>query len=127
MGLIVVNGGTATCSEGTAPGTIKPMSQQKVKVDGMTVATITDFNRASVSAFGLCRSLLNPKVSIATTAAMGVLQPQPCTIMPQGTWVSQKNTVMAGGSPVLTSDCQGMCCYGGYITISNPGQTKVNV
>lgn len=125
MGQIVVNGGAATCSMGTAPGTITATTQQKVLAGGMPAATIQDFSMAAISPFGLCTSILNPAVQTATLAAMGVLQPQPCTMTPNGTWVAQKPSVTVGGSPVLTSDCQGTCAYGGCITVVNPGQTKV--
>lgn len=127
MGQLVVTGGNALCTFGTTPGTITATSQQKVLTDGKPVATIMDFNPQSVTSFGLCSSMGNPAVQAATAAAMGVLTPQPCVLAPAGTWKPTKVTVTAGGSPVLTNECQGTCLYGGCITITNPGQSKVMV
>lgn len=127
MGQVVVTGGTAQCTCGTLPGMISTGAQKKVLVEGKPVATIADFNTQCIAPFGLCITLSNPAVQAATAAALGVLTPQPCTLVPMGTWKSTKVTVHAGGSPVLTNECQGACAYGGCIAVTNPGQSKVNV
>ena len=127
MGQVVVTGGTAQCTFGTLPGMISAGTQKKVLIDGKPVATIMDFNTQCITPFGLCTTLTNPAVQAATTAALGVLTPQPCTLVPAGTWKPTKVTVQAGGSPVLTNECQGTCVYGGCIAVTNPGQSKVIV
>lgn len=127
MGQVVVTGGTAQCTFGTLPGVIAAGSQSKVLAEGKPVATILDFNAQCITPFGLCTTLTNPAVQAATAAALGVLTPQPCTLMPAGTWKPSKLTVQAGGSPVLTTECQGNCIYGGCIAVTNPGQSKVIV
>lgn len=127
MGQIVVTGGTAMCPFGAMAGMISAGVQKKVLIEGKPVVTIADFNAQCITPFGMCSSLGNPAVQAATTAALGVLTPQPCTLMPAGTWKPVKATVLVGGSPVLTNECQGQCMYGGCITINNPGQSKVIV
>lgn len=127
MGQVVVTGGTALCTFGTMPGVISAGAQKKVLIEGKPAATILDFNAQCITPFGLCTTLTNPAVQAATAAALGVLTPQPCAFMPAGTWRPSKLTVQAGGSPVLTTECQGNCIYGGCIAVTNPGQSKVIV
>lgn len=125
MGLAVVTGATAQCTFGTGCGVITATSQMTTMAEGKPLATIADFGPQCVGAFGLCTSLANPAVLAATTAALGVLTPMPCTMVPMGTWTPAQVTVQAGGNPVLTNECQGQCAYGGCISIANPGQTTV--
>ena len=127
MGQVVVTGGTALCTFGTMPGVISAGAQKKLLIEGKPAATILDFNAQCISPFGLCTTPTNPAVQAATAAAFGVLTPQPCALMPEGTWRPSRLTVQAGGSPVLTTECQGKCIYGGCIAITNPGQSKVSV
>lgn len=125
MGQIVVTGGSCLCSFGTTPGTINATSQQSVMVEGKPAATIMDCQKANISPFGMCTSLANPTVAAATAAALGVLTPQPCMMMPAGTWIPTQTKVIAGGKPCLTNDAKMMCATGaGSISITNPGQAK---
>lgn len=125
MAQIVCTGGTCTCSFGTAPGNITVSSQSGVMAEGKPVATIQDCQMANISPFGMCTSLANQQVAAATAAALGVLTPQPCMLVPAGTWIPSKPSVIIGGQPVLTSDCHLMCSNGlGQISIAMPGQLK---
>ncbi|MBQ9549541.1 MAG: DUF4280 domain-containing protein [Lachnospiraceae bacterium] len=114
------------CTFGTAPAPIKVTSQSVVLTEGKPAATIQDCApMTNVGPFGLCTSLANPTVAAATTAALGVLTPQPCTPVPAGTWIPTKPAIIIGGKPCLTQDCKLMCSYGGSISITMPGQMKV--
>lgn len=127
MGQMIVTGATAVCTFGTAPGTITASSQAAVLAEGKPAATIQDVGAASITPFAMCTSLANPQVAAATAAALGVLTPQPCAMVPAGTWIPAKPGVMVGGKPCLTSDCKLMCAYGGSVSIMAPGQAKVIV
>ncbi len=114
------------CTMGTAPAPVKVTSQAKVMAQGKPAATIADSQGgANIGPFGLCTSMANPAVAAATTAAMGVLTPQPCMPMPAGTWIPTKPKVIIGGKPCLTGDCKMMCAYAGSVSITFPGQVKV--
>ena len=97
--------------------------------EGKPVATIQDMQPgANLPTFGMCTSLANPAVAAATAAALGVLTPQPCTLVPAGTWIPSNPKVLIGGIPCLTSDATLMCGLGaGTIKIVNPGQAKTIV
>lgn len=126
MSNLVSVGGTATCSMGTAPAPIRVTTQAKVLAGGKPAATIADCQGGSnIGPFGLCTSLANPAVAAATTAALGVLTPQPCMPVPAGTWIPKAPKVLVGGKPCLTADCQMMCAYAGQISLIQPGQAKV--
>jgi len=125
MAQIVCTGGVCTCSFGTALGNISVTSQTSVLAEGKPAATIQDCQMANISPFGMCTSMANPQVAAATAAAMGVLTPQPCMLMPAGTWIPTKPSVIIGGKPVLTNDCHLTCSNGmGQISITSPGQFK---
>lgn len=125
MAQIVVTGASAMCSFGTAPGTVNATSQTLCMVEGKPAATIQDCQSANITPFGMCTSLANPQVAAATAAALGVLTPQPCMLVPAGTWIPTKPTVLIGGKPCLTNDCKLMCANGmGNISIVSSGQAK---
>ena len=74
---------------------------------------------------GVCTSLANPTVASATTAAMGVLTPMPCVPVIPGPWAPGSLRVKCNHKPMLNSPCMLNCAYGGVITITSPGQFRV--
>jgi len=128
MGIVVVAGAMCVCTFGSAPCALKVTSQSKWLAEGKPVATIQDIQPvANLATFGMCSSLANPTVAAATAAALGVLTPQPCTLLPQGPW-SPASKVLAGGKPCLTNEASLVCAFGhGMIQITMPGQSKVLV
>jgi hypothetical protein len=48
----------------------------------------------------------------------------PATVAP---WAPGATKTMIGGKPALTQSCKLMCTIGGVISITNPGQTTVDV
>ncbi len=127
MGVVVVSGAKLMCPFGTAPGTLMASSQLTSLGCSKPVATIMDVALGSnITPFGMCTSLANPQVAAATAAALGVLTPMPCTMMPAGPWQATKPTVLVGGKPVLTQESMLMCGMGmGQIKIISPGQMKI--
>ncbi|MGZ8620846.1 MAG: PAAR-like protein, partial [Actinomycetota bacterium] len=61
----------------------------------------------------------------ATSAAMGVLTPQPCIPVITGPWAPGSTELRMGGVPVLTSNSMCTCAWGGSISIVAAGQAKV--
>ena len=129
MGVLAVMGAKCSCAFGSAPCTLAVTSQLSCTADGKPIATIRDMQPgANLVSFGMCSSLANPAVAAATAAALGVLTPQPCSMVPAGTWIPSNPKVMAAGIPCLTSDATLTCGMGaGTIRILDPGQSKVLV
>ena len=127
MGTVVVSGAKLMCPFGTAPGTLNATSQVTTLGCSKPVATIMDIALGSnITPFGMCCSMANPQVAAATAAALGVLTPQPCSMVPLGPWQPTKPTALVGGKPVLTQDSMLMCGMGmGQISIIAPGQVKI--
>ncbi len=127
MGAVVVNGAKLMCPFGTTPATLITSSQMTVLGSSKPIATIMDMVPGSnIPPFGMCSSLANPTVAAATAAALGVLTPQPCTMVPAGPWKPTKPAVLMGGKPVLTQECTLLCGMGmGTISIIYPGQVKI--
>ena len=102
MGLLVVTGGMLTCTMGAMPATFNATG---ITVEGGTPAgVVTDISMASIATFGMCMSPANPQVAAATSAAMGVLTPQPCLPVITSPWAPGSLKVQIGGVPALDSD-----------------------
>jgi hypothetical protein len=129
MGLAAVTGAQCLCPFGSAPCTLQVTSQQTCLAEGKPVGTIQDIQPGTnLAGFGMCMSLANPAVAAATAAALGVLTPQPCTMVPAGTWIPSNPKVLVQGKPVLTNQATLLCAFGaGTISIISPGQAKVLV
>jgi hypothetical protein len=128
MGQQVVSGAMMACTFGAAPASLVATSAPTVAVGGVPAATIMDFApMEKIPTFAMCMSLANPEVASATSAAMGVLTPQPCIPVTTGPWAPGSPTVLVGGSPALTDDSMCMCMWAGQISITTPGQVSVSV
>ncbi|HEX4519809.1 MAG TPA: DUF4280 domain-containing protein [Gaiellaceae bacterium] len=125
MGLLVVTGAMLQCTMGAAPATF---AASGVMVQGGTPAgVVTDITMASIPTFGMCMSPANPQVAAATSAALGVLTPQPCLPMIASPWTPGSLKVKISEVPALDSASTCMCTWGGTVTVSSPGQTSITV
>ncbi|BCJ31912.1 DUF4280 domain-containing protein [Actinocatenispora sera] len=123
---LIVSGATLACSMGSAPGALTIPPDEQVTIAGAAAATVA--NTAAVTnvpSFGLCRSLGNPEVSSATSAAQGVLTPQPCLPKIVGPWLPGTAAVLIGRIPAVSQTCTCACAYGGMVSVSRPGQEGV--
>lgn len=128
MALLVVNGAMLACSFGAAPSSLVVIPANRVNASNMPAANIMDSKpMVNIQPFGVCTSLANPQVAAATSAAQGVLTPQPCIPMTTGPWMPGCPTVLIANQSAVSSSCQLMCAWGGVITVSYPGQSTVMV
>ena len=125
MAIHVCSGAMLLCSFGGAPSTLTVLPAKKVFTSNMPAATIMDHKpMVNIAPFGPCMSIANPQVAAATSAALGVLTPQPCIPMTNTPWVPGVPTVMLGHEPALDNNCKLMCQWLGVIQVTNPGQTS---
>jgi hypothetical protein len=127
MSEIVVNGASIDCPMGK-PGkaTLVVLPTPMVSSGDQPVATIMDNKpMLNIPTFGMCTTQSNPAVAAATSAALGTPTPAPCLPVITAPWAPGSSTVMVGNKPALTSSSSCMCAYGGKISISRAGQTKV--
>jgi hypothetical protein len=124
---LVVSGAQVTCTFGVAPSALTVVPAGSVlQAGGQLLARIVDFApMVNVSPFGMCTTPSNPQVAAATSAAQGVLTPQPCIPVITAPWTPGSPKVSAGGVPALTSTSTCMCAWGGSISIVQAGQAKV--
>lgn len=129
MAQLVVSNAQLTCSFGTSPSVLTVIpTGSPVQAGKQPAGTIMDFKpMANIKPFGMCNTLSNPQVASATSAAQGVLTPQPCVPVTTSPWTPGSTTVMIGNMPALTSTSRCMCTWGGSISITSPGQTTVSV
>lgn len=124
----VCMGAMMTCSFGAAPSSLIVLPKNKVMTSNMPAANIMDnIPMVNIPPFAMCSSLANPTVAAATTAALGVLTPMPCVPVTVTPWAPGSATVMIANMPALNNTCTLNCMWGGVITISQPGQTTVQV
>jgi hypothetical protein len=123
-GTATVTGALMTCSFGMAPSTLSA-SPGTVLVEGKPAATITDIAPVSnIPPFGMCRSLSNPTVAAATSAALGVLTPMPCIPVITGPWQPGAAKTLVGGKPALVSGSTCICAWGGSVQLTFTGAVR---
>ncbi|MFO0628868.1 MAG: DUF4280 domain-containing protein [Polyangiales bacterium] len=122
----VTEGAAIRCAMGAAPSSLAVPPDRTIRVGGKRLALVTDHGPASILPFGMCRSLANPQVAAATTAANGVLTPQPCVPAVDLPW--SPGAVRSRGAPgaVLDEDCRAQCRWGAVISI-DPGSDTARV
>jgi hypothetical protein len=122
----ICTGALMMCSFGTAPASLNVLPTSQVLVSNMPAANIMDNKPfAEVPPFAMCTSLANPAVASATSAALGVLTPMPCTPVTTAPWTPGVPTVLICNLPALNNTCTLMCAYGGVISITFAGQVQV--
>jgi hypothetical protein len=89
------------------------------------MGAVTDIGAASIPTFGMCMSMSNPQVASATSAAQGVLTPQPCIPVVVSPWSPGSSAVTLAGVGALDDSSQCSCTWGGSITVTFAGQTDV--
>ncbi|MBK6327317.1 MAG: DUF4280 domain-containing protein [Chloroflexi bacterium] len=123
----VVMGAQLMCSFGVAPSALVVTPENVTNANKVPAATIMDnVPMKNIMPFGMCTTLSNPQVAAATSAALGVLTPQPCIPVTSAPWAPGSPTVMIKNKPALNNTCKLMCNWGGVISVVNAGQATVN-
>jgi hypothetical protein len=127
MAKLVVQGAMLQCSMGAAPCAFSVASPHHVDADEAAAGTVDDYAPANIPGFSMCQSPSNPEVAAATSAAMGVLTPQPCAPMVSAAWSPGASVTTINDRPALTDSCQCVCQWGGAISVTSAGQEDVEV
>lgn len=123
----VVDGATLMCSFGTTPS-VMGVLPQNVSWNTTPAATILDHvPMTNIRSFGMCLSLANPQVAAATSAALGVLTPQPCIPCTATPWQPGVPDSTLCGAPILNDISTLQCNWGGVITVIDAGQITTTV
>jgi hypothetical protein len=122
MTQLVCAGAQLSCSMGSTQPKFMP-TPRPTTAGGQAVGTVSDFKpTTNIPSFGMCQSLSNPQVSQATSAANGVLTPQPCMPVIQSPWAPGSTTVTLSGQPALVATSSCACLWAGKISVVTPGQ-----
>lgn len=120
MRKLVVHEAKIRCSKGTLPS-LFVLLDSPVSSDDKAVGTVDDHKaNKNIITFGMCRSEKNPQVASATSAAMGVLTPQPCIPATNARWEPGAPFAVMKDINVLTSDSTCKCDWEGVIDILDP-------
>jgi hypothetical protein len=122
-------GSMLACNMGAAPAPlVVPPLPGKPLVDGMPVASILDMIPLSnIPTFGMCKSMLNPEVQLATIAAQGTLTPMPCVPLTVAPWVPGSMAASADALQLATKASICACAWGGEISVEVPEQFTTTV
>jgi len=124
----VVMGAMCQCTMGMAPSSLVVLPTNMVSGEKVPKANIMDFiPLTNIMPFGMCQSPANPTVASATAAAMGVLTPMPCIPATSAPWTPGASKTMVAKMPALMASDTCMCMWAGTISITNPGQTSIDV
>ena len=128
MPLQVVNTAQLVCSFGTTPSSLVVLPVNRVQCEHQFCANIMDhIPMVNIMPFGMCMSIANPQVAAATSAALGVLTPQPCIPATASPWTPGAPTVLLGNQPALDNISICMCNWAGVITVADPGQHSMQI
>ncbi|HTQ09534.1 MAG TPA: DUF4280 domain-containing protein [Fimbriimonadaceae bacterium] len=124
----VVNNAATACTFGLTPSTLAVTPMHRTNAGGQPAANIMDhIPMTNIVPFGMCSSLANPEVASATSAAQGVLTPQPCVPVVPGPWAPGCAKTILDEFPSLDSVSTCNCTWGGVISITFAGQATVMV
>lgn len=128
MGYQVISGATLKCSMGMAPSSLVVLPVRTMADAGPPAANIGDHKpMINIMPFGLCRSLANPTVAAATSAAMGTLTPMPCIPNTPAPWMPGSPTFIVQGLPALNDQSTCACVYAGIVSVAVPGQVTTHI
>ncbi len=128
MGFQVCTGAMMMCSFGAAPSTLSVLPVNQTMVANMPAANIMDnVPFLNIMPFATCMSLSNPTVASATSAALGVLTPMPCTPVIPAPWAPGVPTTLIANQPAVDDTCMLNCAYAGAISITFAGQVQTQI
>ena len=124
----VVNGAQLACTFGSSPAVLSVPPLNRTATSQQPEATIQDYiPTLNIGTFGMCMSPSNPQVAAATSAAMGVLTPQPCLPATASPWSPGAAPVQIANKVALDNASMCNCMWGGVITITDPGEQTVQI
>lgn len=124
MPKMVVNGAQLKCNQGTSPAALTVLPANGTSGDDKPAATVMDFiPMTNIAPFGMCQTQANPQVASATSAAQGVLTPQPCIPVTTSPWSPGSSVATINGQKALTADSKCNCTWTGSIEVTDPGTT----
>jgi len=127
MAMQVCMGAMLQCSFGLAPSSLIVLPVNRVMTTTPAANIMDHAPFVNIMPFGMCTTQSNPAVAAATTAAAGVPTPAPCVPATAAPWTPGAPTVLIGNQPALNNSSTLMCSFGGTITVTNPGQTAVQI
>lgn len=123
----VVEGAQLMCSFGTTPSVLGVPPKNRTWSTTPCATILDHMPMANIKPFGMCMSPANPQVAAATSAALGVLTPQPCIPCTMAPWSPGVPNNTIAGAPILNDTSTLTCNWGGVITVMDPGQQTAQV
>lgn len=125
MAELLTTGCLLKCSQGSAPMPFVALPLPgKPVVMGLPTATIMEIAPlANIPSFVMCKSLANPQVAAATSAAQGSLTPMPCVPVVPAPWAPPSAILSYAGMPLATIQSKCLCTWAGEIAVQQAAET----
>lgn len=127
MPRVVVEGAKLMCSFGTTPSVLAVLPKNRAESTTKAATVMDHVPFTNIQPFGMCTSIANPQVASATSAALGVLTPQPCMPCTAAPWSPGSPDSTINDEKVLNDISRLQCTWTGVITITDPGQYTAEV
>ncbi len=131
MGVQVITDAQLKCDQGLSPCMLiatTALMQVNAGATGKTAATVMDYKMTNIPTFGMCKSMANPQVSSATTAAKSPQPvPQPCSPKIAAPWSPGSADIKIAKQKALNDSSTCKCAFAGTISITSEGQATVNI
>jgi hypothetical protein len=123
----VVDNAILQCSFGTTPSMLGVLPKDRAWSTTPAATILDHVPMVNIRSFGMCMSIANPQVAAATSAAQGVLTPQPCIPCTASPWAPGVPGNTLAGAPILNDTSTLACNWGGVITVTDAGQQTAKV
>lgn len=127
MAKCVCSGAKIACSFGAGPKSmlVLPLNRT-LTANTKPIANCLDIIPfVNIPAFGNCLSPANP-MNWKMAGPVPVFIPSSCIPIPVAPWAPAAKKTKLANSPVVLANSKTACAWAGSISITNPGQTKID-
>lgn len=127
MAKCVCSGAKIACSFGSGPKSmlVLPLNRT-LTANTKPIANCLDIIPfVNIPAFGNCLSPANP-MNWKMAGPVPVFIPSSCIPIPVAPWAPAAKKTKLANSPVVLANSKTACAWAGSISVTNPGQTKID-
>jgi len=127
MAKCVCSGAKIKCSFGAGPKSMMVLPLNRtLTANTKPIANILDIIPfVNIPAFGQCKSPANP-MNWKMAGPVPVFVPSSCIPIPVSPWSPGAKKTKIGNQPVVLANSKTMCVWAGSITVTDPGQKKID-
>ena len=125
MGLCVCTGAKAKCSMGDNEVQLTSLPVPNKGEGNPLMSVLDSVPYLNIPSFGQCKSPANP-MNWKMAGPVPVFVPSSCIPIPVSPWSPGAKKTKLGNQPVVLQNSKTMCVWAGSITVTDPGQKKID-